>query len=396
MAEGADIAGRIPFNRKVFRWARDRIRCDIEDAAKAINVTPDRLSEWEAGTRWPTVKQARRLADLYDRPFLEFFSKDIPNVPDTTLAPDFRLYRGAPPDMETVALKELQRWAEEQRLNALDLLEILGEEPPRFPEELYTSTEERPEAAAHRARTVLGFSIESQLALKSKERVQLPNILRTKFERVGVLVLRQNGLQKLRTRGICLFADPLPIILYGGEAPSAQAFTLAHEFAHILLQQSAISGQPRLGGTSGIKAIEDWCNRFAAAFLMPEASVGTDMGDVQGLADSISDDRLSWLATRYAVSRHAMLIRLVTLGYVKPAFYWFVKRPEFLKEEAAYRSMARPKYYGSRYRNSRGDFYTGLVLEAWNGGRITNHNAAEFMGIKSLSHLNDIRAHFGD
>jgi hypothetical protein len=34
-------------------------------------------------------------------------------------------------------------------------------------------------------------------------------------------------------------------------------------------------------------------------------------------------------------------------------------------------------------------------MEAWGTDRITNHNAAEFMGIKNLRHLNDIRQHFG-
>ena len=52
--------------------------------------------------------------------------------------------------------------------------------------------------------------------------------------------------------------------------PGAQAFTLAHELGHVLLGSSGISGQPRLGGKSGHKAIEDWCNRFASAFLAPK------------------------------------------------------------------------------------------------------------------------------
>jgi hypothetical protein len=39
--------------------------------------------------------------------------------------------------------------------------------------------------------------------------------------------------------------------------------------------------------------------------------------------------------------------------------------------------------------------YTGLVLEAWSSGIITNHNAAEFMGIKNIAHLEEIRSRFG-
>ena len=90
-----------------------------------------------------------------------------------------------------------------------------------------------------------------------------------------------------------------------------------------------------------------------------------------------------------------MLIRLVDLRYVTPSYYWEVKRPQFLEEEANYRGFGRAKYYGTRYVNSLGEFYTSLVMQAWSAGRITNHNAAEYMGIKNLAHLKDIKANFG-
>jgi hypothetical protein len=71
-----------------------------------------------------------------------------------------------------------------------------------------------------------------------------------------------------------------------------------------------------------------------------------------------------------------------------------VKKPLFDAQEANYKSFARSKYYGSRYRSSLGNLYTGLVIEAWNSGRITNHGAAEYMGIKNFEHLFDIRDNF--
>ena len=91
-----------------------------------------------------------------------------------------------------------------------------------------------------------------------------------------------------------------------------------------------------------------------------------------------------------------MLIRLVDLNYVTRDFYWRIKRPQFIQEEENYEPpFMRSPYYGSRYKNSRGDFYTGLVIEAWENGLISGHNAAEYMGIKNLQHLDDIRRHFG-
>ena len=105
----------------------------------------------------------------------------------------------------------------------------------------------------------------------------------------------------------------------------------------------------------------------------------------------ISDEELSQTASRFGVSPHAMLVRLVQLKYVDRSYYWDVKRPEFLAAEAKFKQIMRSKYFGSRYSASLGELYTSLVLEAWSSGRITNHQAAEFMGIKNLEHLHAIR-----
>jgi hypothetical protein len=89
-----------------------------------------------------------------------------------------------------------------------------------------------------------------------------------------------------------------------------------------------------------------------------------------------------------------MLIRLVHLQYVAPEYYWDEMRPKFLQQEAEFKGEGKAPYYGTRYRNTYGDTYTAMVLNGWGNGRITNHNAAELMGIKNLSHLFDIRDNF--
>lgn len=377
-------------------WARERLRLPVEEVARRVNVQPDRVIAWERGDsdETPTVRQARTLAALYDRPFLEFFSSSIPHLREPELAPDFRFHRISPSDREAVALVEIQRWAEEVRLNAIDLFDLIGEPIPAFPINLYCKFDEDVETAAVRVREQIGFPVETQTELKSSDKDTFPAIFRQKLETLGVLVLKQSGLQKVRTRGVCLYSAQLPIIVFGKESPGGTAFTLAHEFAHILLKQSAISASPRFGNGSYHKQIEGWCNRFAAAFLMPALSVSQYMGDFPKGSEEIPEDALRSLAKHYAVSPHAALIRLVNLGFVQPSFYWRVKRPQFVRQEEEFESFGRPKYYGSRFRSAIGDLYTGLVMEAWGTGRITNHNAAEFMGIKKLDHLNDIRRNF--
>ena len=394
MAATAKKRQEMPINRDVLVWARERVGLSQDDAAEGAGVRPEQLRDWERGPKLPTVKQARKLAQVYDRPFLEFFSSERPKIKQLELMPDFRMHRNVDAPKEHYGLLLIQSEAEEIRLNALDLFEMLGEQPPTLPELIYGSLKENPETVATRARAILRVSIEEQLALKTTEKDSFVKTLRDKFETAGILVAKNSSLVGFGGRGICFFATPLPLIIFSAEAPSAQAFTLAHELAHVILKISAISGAPGSAAPSA-KATENWCDAFASAFLIPAEALARLIPKLGSPLDSIENEKLNHLAKIFAVSPHAMLIRLVNLGYVRASFYWDVKRPQFLKEEASYKSKGRSKYYGSRYRTARGDLYTGLVLEAWSNGIITNHSAAEFMGIKNVSHLEAIRDRFG-
>ncbi len=398
MSETAQ-AQRLPFNKRVLKWARERQGRSYEQAAKSVGVSAQKIIDWESTETpaLPTVRQARSLAEEYERPFLEFFSPEVPDVPNPSLVPDFRFYRDGVRDEEVHGLIARQAWAETQRLNILDLYEIVGEEPIQFPRTFYASILDDASVVAARAREAMAFPYTQQIGLTQQGREALPRVLRSKIESLGVLVLKDSALRRFRTRGLCIYFEVFPVIVFSNESPGAQAFTLIHEFAHILLKQSAIIGSPvEAGISSSIQVIEKWCNEFAAAFLMPARFLAPVFADDRIPIPSINDDDLSLLARHFGVSRHAMLVRLVQLKYVSEGYYWTVKRAEFLKEEEEYKSFARATYYGSRYRSSHGDLYTGLVLEAWATGRITNHNAAEFMDIKNLAHLDAIRDNFGE
>jgi Zn-dependent peptidase ImmA (M78 family) len=392
MAHATQKKFRPTLNPEMLRWAREWRGRTLEEAARRVQKTPADIEEWEKVPGGPTIRQARELAELYGRPFLEFFRSAPPPIKEPELVPDLRVHRDAPDPRETRELKRIQSWAEAQRQNALDLYEEIGDAPPNVPPSIFATVTSSPDDAAENARAALKFEFGEQFDLPTSQRDQFPNIMRGKFERAGILTLRRSDVSDVHVRGICIATFPLPIVIYGSESPGAQAFTLAHELGHIVLRESAISG-PR--NRDNPYAIERWCDRFSAAFLMPKMNVKGVVGSVPRTPwPNISDERLESLARLFRVSPHAMLIRMVHLGYVDPAYYWGVKKPLFEEQEAAYKSHARSKYYGSRYKSSLGDLYTGLVLEAWNTGRITNHSAAEYMGIENFEHLYAIRDHF--
>jgi Zn-dependent peptidase ImmA (M78 family)/transcriptional regulator with XRE-family HTH domain len=388
---------RAPFNGNVLRWARERLRLPQEVAAKAASVTPEQIQEWEKGESTPTVKQGRKLAHVYEVPFMELLSKETPKIKTVELVPDFRMHADAEAPVEQYELLLIQAEAEETRLNALDLYDMLGIDPPSLGNEHYATLGDDTEVVATSTRDWLKLPVTEQLARKGNDRSKFINAFRDYVELAGVITMKNSGLATFGARGMCLFATPLPVIIFSKEAPTAQAFTLAHELGHVILKQSGISG-PIASAPSKTQArrIEDWCDAFAGALLMPKDSVAQLMPrPMPGRpSDSIDDGTIATVANAFCVSRHAALIRLITLGYVSEDFYWRVKRSQFLEQERNFKGGGRSEYYGSRYRSSRGDLYTGLVLEAWSNGAITNHNAAEFMGIKNLAHLDDIRSHF--
>jgi Zn-dependent peptidase ImmA (M78 family)/transcriptional regulator with XRE-family HTH domain len=367
----------------------------VEEAARKANTTVEKIESWEAGNASPSVRQARLLADLYERGFLEFFLPRPPEIAESKLVPDFRLRRDASDPRSDRELQAIQSWAEEKRLNALDLFEAIRDQVPELPADLFATIGVNPEAVANLARVRAEFPIEKQLALTPQARALMPKLVRAALERLGILVLKEGALTKYGVRGLTIFAPSLPVIVFGAEAPVAQSFTMAHELGHIILQQSAISGPPSArDDATPAEAAERWCDQFAGAFLVPGDAMAKQWAKPNSPLAAIGDDTLGQLANTFAVSRHAMLIRLVHLGYVEPRYYWDVKRPEFLHRERDFKGGGIPKYYGVRYRSAHGDLYTGLVLEAWSEGALTNHNAAEFMGIKNLRPLFDVRDNF--
>jgi Zn-dependent peptidase ImmA (M78 family)/DNA-binding XRE family transcriptional regulator len=387
---------RAPFNREVLRDARERVKLSTDSAAKGAGVTVEQIQKWEGGEAVPTVRQARKLANVYDVPFMELLSKDGLKIKELELVPDFRMHLGTEAPTEHYELLMIQSEAEETRLNALDLYGMLGMEPPVLSDNFYWALHEHAEVAATSVRAVLRLPIAEQLARKGNDKAKFISAFRDYLERAGIITMKNSSLAGLGARGMCLFASPLPVLIFSKEAPTAQAFTLAHELGHVTLKESGISGP--IGSAPNktrAKQVEDWCDAFAGAFLMPADEVARVLHPVPSRPESAIDDgKIATVANAFCVSRHAALVRLVELRYVTSRFYWEVKRPQFLQQEKDFKGGGRSEYYGSRYRSQRGDLYTGLVLDAWSNGIITNHNAAEFMGIKNIAHLDDIRSHF--
>jgi Zn-dependent peptidase ImmA (M78 family) len=109
------------------------------------------------------------------------------------------------------------------------------------------------------------------------------------------------------------------------DSPRRQRFTIAHELGHMYLhsrEDSLIYDRDFSihrrddRASTGIDSQEIEANQFAAELLMPENLLLKDIEHVGGRIDPEDDTTIEKLADKYEVSRSAMSVRLMSLGYI--------------------------------------------------------------------------------
>lgn len=121
-------------------------------------------------------------------------------------------------------------------------------------------------------------------------------------------------------RGFSLHHERVPLVFVNSamKHPAARSFTLLHELAHLLRGVDKACDRHDLQARTSEEA---WCNRFAAAFLMPQADLSTYMQAhlrktfIQ--ADDIESVRR--IAGYFYCSYYSVAIRLKRLGLAEDA-----------------------------------------------------------------------------
>jgi Zn-dependent peptidase ImmA (M78 family) len=104
------------------------------------------------------------------------------------------------------------------------------------------------------------------------------------------------------------------IFINGRDAKAAQAFTLAHELAHIWLGKSGVS-DPYLNRAGDHETgIERKCNAIAAEMLVPRRLFLSAWDGRQGLAWNAQALSQRFKVSRVAIARRALDCRKITWG----------------------------------------------------------------------------------
>lgn len=376
-----------PITPSVLKWARLSIGVSPEYAAQRAAVTVERLTSWEAGAAEPTVAKLRQLAKLYQRPLSVFF---LPEPPvDFDALRDFRRLPGRPDPAWSRPLHKVYRRAVLQQEVTAELREDEESQFRTTVPALDLSLD--PEEAGAQARAALAVPLHEQFGWQRPEEA-FSGWLEA-VEGLGALVLRTSDVALEEMRGFSIGSGSVPIIVINAlDSPRGQVFTLAHEFAHLALREGGLCDllEPT---DDAARSIEVWCNAVAGAMLLPLASFLSDPKVAPPGHRWWDDAVLSQLSDRYAVSREAVLRRLVTLNRATWDFY-LQRRDEYLAAYAQHRDEQRARRRSSGggpppYRmavRDQGKPYVRIVLDAYHRDAISASSLSSLLGLK-LKHV---------
>lgn len=160
------------------------------------------------------------------------------------------------------------------------------------------------------------------LELEDSVQLEVPShdkffmLFRSRVEQKGISVLVYSFEERAFKGLVFGSQEDIPVILINSykQQKSSRTFTLAHELGHVLLSEDGVSN-PYDPATR----VERFCNKFAAAILMPRKLMSQLLEKRKGTYTS--NTTIKWLSNKLKVSMEAVVIRLIECGYAESGFW---------------------------------------------------------------------------
>ena len=359
---------KIKINPKILEWAREESGYSVEDISLRLDINVEKYNQWEnTGEEIPFGK-LKILAKNYKRQIATFF---LPQTPQKTKKPkDFRnlLLANSPLSKET--LLSIRRVHKYRKL----LIELFSE---NYFENKYKWLNEYREKfqnvtdldqIAYWLRVKLDYTIEEQLNDKSNDVAYKK--WRYFFESKLAIFVFQFTMPTDEIQGFT-YSDEYPFCIginSKNYSTNSRIFTLFHEFAHLLKNQSSLC----IPDTVTDEQQEEYkINSFAGALLLPQDHI----------VYTTDPDEIYKLSKKYKVSSEVYLRRLKDLN--------LISHDRFFKLLDIIRSKVRPSKKGGfavtqiqKSINTRGQLFSYYVINAAKNEVITYNRASDILGIK--------------
>ncbi len=377
-------------NHKMLAWARSTTPFETTmDVQEMTKIASSKIDAWEKGDDYPSITEAKKLANLYKLPFASFFMSTPPEREPRPYT-DRRTIKGTVYRETSYVL-----WSEIGRIigNREKMMELVGDEDdddelfepiPKFDEEVGV------EELGNAIRKYLGVKL--PFKNKSAYNQKAFNYYRSVLESKGILVSQISGVSTDEMKGVSIFYDEYPIIAVNNkDYERAKTFSLIHELAHIIRRSSSLC---MIDFDERNDDEEKLCDRIAAEVLMPKDSFSEIAQLEISRSEEWDDESLRAVADRFGVSVFAVIRRLFEIGLIDKNHYisLYDEISEEFKENQAEidankegRQLIVPYY--AKYLNREGYLYTKTIMNSYSKGKISYGEMCRTLGVGS-EHIN--------
>ena len=376
-------------NSKMLVWARSNTPFETTiDVQEKTKIDSSKIDAWERGEDYPSITEAKKLANLYKLPFASFFLSTPPEKEPRPYT-DRRTTRGT-----LYRETSYELWSEIGRIigNRDKMMDLVDEEDedesfesiPVFDDEIEI------EELGNAIRQFLGVKL--PFKNKSAYNQKAFNYYRSVLESKGILVSQISGVSLEEMKGISIYYDEYPIIAVNNkDYERAKTFSLMHELAHLIRRSSSLC---MIDFNERNDEEEKLCDRIAAEILMPkETFINLSKLEINHSGEW-DDESLRSVADRFGVSIFAVIRRLFETGLIDKSFYisLYDEMSDMFRENQAEidannegRQLIIPYY--AKYLNKEGYLFTKTVMNSYSRGRISYGEMCHILGVSS-EHIN--------
>lgn len=373
-------------------WARTRARFTQDDLADYMRVKSEHVVDWESGKKRPTMNQAEKMAKKLGVSLFEFYLDTPPQNRDDTPIPDLRTIQNEKSAEISLNFRKLLDEVSFQQNWFSEYIQETGGQPLEFVGKFATTSD--PIAVALDIRTTLKIDLRDRANSKSWEEWLAQMV--AQIENHGIIVMRNSSVgfntqasldvEEFRGFVICDKYAPL-IFINASDTKAAMIFTLAHELAHIWVNESSINN-PDNASPAAVSTpdVEVFCNKVAAELLVPEQEFKNIWRSHLDL-----DANIQALSKHFRVSNLVILRRALDSAFISNETYSarHVVMVNFWKEAKARdkdalkeNDSASGPPMKNRVSYNYGRLFSNTVLQAVKRGALMYRDAAQVLNLK--------------
>lgn len=375
---------KISINPSRLEWCLNAVQIDIEHLSAELHIAPKTLEQVMDSQKVISINQLEKIANYFKRSLLFFLEPE--EVQDEKIySLQFRTLNNQKP-IHSSKLRAFVEQVEKQRQVYINLLEDI-DEPLKADWRPNLDWNEDIKNISKNVRKWLGLSLSDSFVA-----------IREAVENKGIMVIVSNGYngkwqidKNHPVRGLSLYFDVLPIIVVKKQkSKGAQAFTLIHELAHLLLhKESTIDNDEDFYNYRGS---EKEANTFAGNVLIPDDSLSQiDTKELLKLEVSEYDSFLGDYKKLWCVSGRAIIVRLLINKKISQTHYQnYVSFKDTIHAREANRVTTTivPRTY--RYRepvNVFGKPFVYAVFDSMHTKKITLSKASTYLDNLKISDI---------